>query len=776
MPILKATPKTLVNGIRDLSRRPIPREPEFLPQHLPIIFLLTERGPSTPEVCGGDSFNQLFGSESTNWRSKFITHQTVLFDHINREGNLCAIQRIIPPNATKSMLRLSAEVIPALVPLWERNADGSIKLNANGEPIQETYPVGHVSEGMDVYVVGHRIIWHVGTADYPASIVVGGTTVYPRTFGNGTVLADFRLGSVTVSGEQLSTLLVSTGPNIPVKSTLYPILDMEVTHVGEYGNRVGLRLSAPNSKSASVGDVSAMNILGSYLYRFTCFERAAKNSSSFLQETITGESNIDLGFKNNIFHPQTNLELGFNQRFVNAYQSISNDGFVPLYGPFGRTKLYEDNLLAILQLLATTGVAVNGTETTIPEASYDSTALPYGRTPDIAFTGKPQNLQLLNIFTGVDQNNVPYWTFDVSKSVKFGGVFFGENNIHYASGGSDGLVNDIYGQPNLLKNLEIFDNGVGNICETFGDGPVKYLDVAKYPFGVIWDSGFSTNTKRKLTIPMARRKDIFTFTATQAVADYDDPSVPLTAEWKYKPAMNTSAEETSIATTLRGIILGTPESFIDGTPACRAAIVGRAGYLINHEYKGFLPLTIDVAAKVARYMGAANGRWTPGASFDSEERNIVSVFENINITYQNEATYDTEWANGLIWVQNYDRRSQFYPAFQSAYPDDTSVLNSIVTVLACCELERVGQATWRFFSGRSDLTNEQLIDASNRKVTELTEGRFDNRFVIVPDTFLTAADEQRGYSWGLNINIYANNMKSVMSLTVVAHRLEDLAQ
>lgn len=775
MPILKATPRAIVNGIRDLSRRPIPREPEQIPQHLPIIFLLTERGPDTPQVCGGTSFNQLYGSESLNWRSQYITHQSVLFDYINQEGNLCAIHRIVPPNAKKSLIRLSAEIIPALVPLWQRTGNGSVAINGSGAPIQEVYPAGHASAGQVVYVVGHRVIWHAKTDLYPETVTVGSTTVYPRTYGNGIIKATHRAGTTNVGGELLSTLLQSDGTT-PVQSQLFPILDLEVSHHGAYGDRIGMRFSAPNSKSQSPGDISAMNILGSYLYRFMLFERPANVSTAYLQETISGEASIDLGFKKNIYHPQTDAELNFGTRFIDAYQSINNTGTVPLYGPFGRSFVYEENLQTVLELLGTTGVDVNGTETTIPESSYDATALPFGRTPDIAFTGKPQNLHLLNIFTGVDQNDVPYWTFDTSKSVKFGGVNFGENSLIYAEQGSDGLEVDAYNQPDMLKNLKIFDDGVYAVCDTFGSGPVKYLDVAKYPFGFIWDSGFSMNTKKKLVVPMSRRKDIFAFTASQAVAEYDDTANPTVNNWYYNPAMNTSNEEVTAATTLRGVILSTPESFIDGTPACRAAIVGRAGTLINHPYKGFLPLTIDIAAKVARYMGAGNGRWTPGASFNSEERNIVTLFENVNITYQNDTTYDNEWDSGLIWVQNFDRQSLFYPAFQTAYPDDTSVLNSIFTVFAACELERVGQAVWRSLSGRDDLTNDQLIDLANRKVNQMVEGRFDNRYVIVPEAFVTEADVQRGYSYGMNIHLYANNMKTVMNFTVVAHRLDELGQ
>jgi hypothetical protein len=46
--------------------------------------------------------------------------------------------------------------------------------------------------------------------------------------------------------------------------------------------------------------------------------------------------------------------------------------------------------------------------------------------------------------------------------------------------------------------------------------------------------------------------------------------------------------------------------------------------------------------------------------------------------------------------------------------------------------------------------------------------------VIIPDTYFTAADLARGYSWSLNIKLYANNMKTVQTLQISAYRMEDL--
>ena len=131
---------------------------------------------------------------------------------------------------------------------------------------------------------------------------------------------------------------------------------------------------------------------------------------------------------------------------------------------------------------------------------------------------------------------------------------------------------------------------------------------------------------------------------------------------------------------------------------------------------------------------------------------------------------------GLVWAQRYDKDSFFWPAVQTVYDDDTSILNSMFNMLIAVELEKVAEITWRQLTGISGLTENQFITRSNRLIEEAVKGRFDNRVVIVPDTFVSEADKQRGFSWGCNIVMYGNNMKTVGSFTIVARRREDLEQ
>jgi hypothetical protein len=109
------------------------------------------------------------------------------------------------------------------------------------------------------------------------------------------------------------------------------------------------------------------------------------------------------------------------------------------------------------------------------------------------------------------------------------------------------------------------------------------------------------------------------------------------------------------------------------------------------------------------------------------------------------------------------------------YDDDTSVLNSYFTAAICCELEKIGERSWREFSGESKLTTAQLIQGVNNFISNAVLGRFDNRVVVVPNTFLTAFDEQSGYSWTTQIAVYANNMRTVATIEIDTYRMSALA-
>jgi hypothetical protein len=416
-------------------------------------------------------------------------------------------------------------------------------------------------------------------------------------------------------------------------------------------------------------------------------------------------------------------------KFIQAYQDLENPVNPPQYGPFGEVHVYDDQVAQVLAM-------VYASEKNFIDQFSDITGVTDG-SEDF----------LINLFGGVSSSGVPYHSYDLITSGS-NVVRMSESSTIYAQGGSDGTMDD-----------DLFASLVADAVVEYANVNSFLQDTAKYPESIIYDSGFPLATKYALCSFISLRKDTFVVLST-----YDVNGAQLTA-----------SQESSLAVALRTRLQMYPESEYFGTSTMRGMIVGRNGKMKNTQYTKRLPLTLEIAYKAAAYMGAGNGRWKPGFAFDAAPASQVALFTDINVTFTPAPARNKDWDAGLVWVQSYDRRSFFFPALKTVYDKDTSVLNSFFTALACVELQKVGERSWRRFTGSANLTNAQLVERVNQFVVDNTIGRFDGRFTIEPETYFTAADIARGYSWSLRIKIYAPNLKTVATLSLEAHRIEELA-
>lgn len=678
--IKNAAPQANLLGIRDASGRPPQVVPELLPTHLPHVFIYAERGPLTPQLVVGDSAVRTYGAKSFDYRGPYANHQTVLFNTLNERANACFVQRIRPTDAPgPATIRLSLDLLKDSIPEYVRNLDGSVKLDELGKPI----PTGETVEGY----IGKWVIGVVSDGMGQARPVAG--------------------TQVSQAGEQ---------------STLYPWWDLEVSSFGAHGNLKGMRLWAPNTRSAIPVDEDTIADQMAYLYRIQFVERPDEKSVANVLQTKFGEQYVDFSFKEGAINRRVDTELFVDEVVLQAYQDLDRPGEAPLYGPFGGSHVYHDQIDEVLQ-------------------SIFELEVQYGNLPS-----DEEAKHMINVLSATDHDGNPYHSFIVKSPVD-GGILFTEQSTHYAAGGGDGTM-----------SFELFDELVRNQMANYGDLPgYDFLNTAVYPTSVYYDTGFTIETKKALLTAIGRRKDVAVVLSTQDVSD--------------RP--NTASEESSMAIALRTAARMYPESEIYGTKTCRAIVVGQCGYLINSKYKGLLPLTIELAAKCAEYMGASNGIWKSGYGFDIDPMNRVSMFRDVNVPFKPSAVRNRDWDNGLVWAQSYDRRSLFFPGIQTVYDDDSSVLNSAMNMFIAIELQKVAERTWRRLTGVSSLTAGQFIERSNEIIEEQVAARFDNRVIVEAETFYTGADENRGYSWSCNIHMYANNMKTVGNFTIVAHRRED---
>lgn len=742
-------------GTKDESTRQEVLEEITLPQHCPLGYTFAAWGTDLPTLFRGTGAVRMYGTETFDVTSKFCTHQTPFLNIFNTNTNPTMYQRLIPPDANKAMLRLSVEVIKNEMPRYARNEDGSYKYEFDNNNTRV-----RVVEEM---IVGHRVILHVGLDGYGDNGSITNPINY-ADYGNAIVVRDYRQNTVLGStGTKLGSI---TGEDATWTSTLFPIFDSEAAYEGERGDDYGIRMQFPTSKGSSPIDTGSVYATKSYLWRLGIASKNKLSGGFDLVETVSGDAAVDVSLKQNVRSDRAKLPLAVDQIFLPNYVRPETNTLPKFEGPFGRFHLYRESIEELQKLLIL-GVDADGVLG--EDAFNDEAQLNHGRVPlDVS------TQYLLNFMVGYDVDGVPYYAFETENSALFGGVAALSDMILYASGGDDGLLMTDTGEPDELANYKLFDSMVRTELQDFGEGRIRWMNTAKYPISAIWDSGYSIETKKAMLTPIGKRKDIAVFLATQSVADYVKTNVGGVIQdvWSWI-APNDEGQETAIAGTLREIASSYPESEVYGTPVCRAVLVGQCGSIINSLYTRKLPLTYELASKVSAFMGNATGIWEADQAYDLRGNNIVRLMTDVNLSWKDENVGQQAWANGIVYAEDYDIKRLFFPAVRTVYYNETSVLNSSITMLAICYIERVCQNAWRDLVGNGKLTRSKFIMDSNELIEKRLNGVFDDRFIIVIDTFFDEADESRGFSWGCNVHIYAPNMKTVGRYTIIAHRIED---
>lgn len=687
--LVNAAPMVDDLGTEDLSTRQVPREADRIPQHLPKQYIFAERGDTRESLLVGAERDRKYGSKTFDLRSKFANHATVFANGFNASGNACVYKRLIPEDAgPRANVTLWLDVLPTKVDLYERNFDGTIKLDALGQPI--------VTGTTD----GYKVKW--------VSSTYNGNTDYNAKFGTETV----------VPGDQVDT---ATG----TQSTRYAIHSFAVNSQGSFGNRLGFRLWSPTSQNARL-PVKMMNTAYAYPYTITIIEKPETLSTPKIKETLFGEQNFTFVTKPQVIDPTTDKALYMQDNFVANYSSLADPRYPDIAADFDTYILHQGNVDFLVELFHST------------EAAFADN--------DSDFTADPEQMHLFNYVGGMDSKGRPYHSFvfvDSANSVRLTPY----TNV-YAAGGSDGTIND-----------EVFAQLVSQDVKRYLDREDPLQDIPGNPESVIYDSGFPLATKLDLLSFISQRRDTFAILGTHVAGG----------------RTLTASEEHSLAIALRTRAQSYPESDYFGTPVMRAMIIGRSGRIRNSQYKDRLPLTYEIAVKSAKYMGAGDGRWKNGFHFDGAPGSVLESMYDINITWVSESVRNRNWDVGLNWVQRFDLKSFFFPALKTVYDNDTSVLNSYITAMAICQLNKVAHAVWREFTGVAHLTNGQLIDRVNASVRDKVRNKFDGRFVIEPAATVTEMDALLGFRWTLPIKIYAANMKTNMVTYVQAYRAEDLA-
>lgn len=507
------------------------------------------------------------------------------------------------------------------------------------------------------------------------------------------------------------------------QSIIYPVMDIAASSFGSWGSLTGLRLWAPTTRGMDPLDDELAVSQKAYVYRAQVLRRADVRSSGLVSKTLNGDNWVDFSLNPDAINTRLDSELFVDKVLLQAYRDLDDvTTGVPQYGPFQGIYVYHDTVKQI-------SAAVHANESLL--------------SAELSEAGTEH---LVNLFGATTTSGAPYHSFQLLGALD-GAAELSENATHYLLGGDDGNV-----------SVSEYERLVAEQLDNFGSLDVPFYDMAKYPISAFYDTGFDIEVKRKIPKLMGFRPDIHV-----ALGTYSATHRPLTL-----------GEESSMALALRSALRVYPESTIFGTPACRGVVVAQSGYVIGDNYPSMVPGTYELMMKRASYAGSGNGFLDPESSYTTHPGNIVQYIKNVQNTSRPLNVRNRDWANGLVWIQNYDTTRQFFPAFQTVYDNDTSVLNSDMNMQIAVELNKVCFRVWRELVGNDKLTTDEFIQKSNELIVEKTLDRFDGRVEIRAETMLTRNDQTRGYSWTTKIHMYGNVMKTVNVATVVTHRMEDL--
>ena len=711
--IINGAPRFIPLGTDDQSIRAQLPVSDVRPTHLPSFYIMGQKGPTTGIYAASDLV-KLYGASTFDQNKPYFNHQTRFLALAAGLGNLCKVTRIVPSDAgMKANSVVYIDIIATDIPNYDRNADGSIVKDSGGNPVVNT---------TTPTISGYKI-----------------------KFIRQDKVADSDLGQLTsVSG----TMSING-----VRSRMYPIFESVAMYQGAAYDNIGYTLA---SMSAAEIDMGVIDSTLGLTYKLGLLTRPNANSSPVPFMSLYGEPSVMVSLKDKAVNPNTNARFDIGTVFKNQWYNTTNP-LVNLVYPDMSLYFYRDNFETVLNMIMSKEMDYISA---IPETWADNISAATIQWFDFTSadaTDLVRQYGLINPFTCKSTSGVNYFTVQISTDVPT--LTDGQREINmstntpvFMSGGSDGTLSN-----------ENFEAGVVADLANYLDANSRYMDLAINLDSYIWDSGFTIETKQELINYITLRKDTNIVLSTHDAKLYDKTL--------------TLSDARAVAVTLKTRALLAPESDYYGTGVARAVIIPGAGKLIDGSTDDYIPLTYDLLFKYCNFMGAGDGNWKKANLFDIAPGNIITRLYNVSPDFIPDGIKPLLWSTGITWAQPFDRRQYQFPAIKTVYDNTTSVLNSGFVVAAVGECTKVAAEIYRNFTGSINLTDAQFIDKVNNAASEkLKSDKFAGLFVIRPNCIITAVDAARGYSWQLRIEIYANNMKSVMTYTTQVFRMSDLPQ
>lgn len=319
---VNGNPNAILYGVDDRSIPPLVPTPVRTAIHVPLVFTWASQGDETNAYTVlGDTAFEMYGRDLIELNGEYTSINTPFIELFNRLANPMMVQRIVAEDATVSTRRDFAEVLTTKVPKYDRNADGSVKLDENGEP--------KVLGEQD----GVTITWRTGQI-----------TDESGAFGAGNQYA----GSQTnASGD---------------RSVIYPMLDQQAPWRGRRGNDRGFRLSCLNAKTSTRVNAKMVDALQARVFEMQYVERPTKDLSPEIVKTNDGQPSVMFAFKPKAYYRPTRLNLDVDRTVVPAWRQMHREGMPPKLGMVEKLHVYRQHLENVMEQCRVAINTANGNE------------------------------------------------------------------------------------------------------------------------------------------------------------------------------------------------------------------------------------------------------------------------------------------------------------------------------------------------------------------------------------------------------------------------------
>jgi len=715
MPLFaNASPEYILLGADDKGSRALPITREAIPQHVPLIYTFARKGTTKRIFAPGANAVLTYDAETFNPDGIYFNHATRLAASMSGAANACMYQRIVPTDAgIKSNIALYVDVLAMQVPNYVRNSFGD-KVIDSGTNLP-------IVDATTPTIAGHEI-------KFITEVVPSGT---------------------------LGALATKTGTMVDGvnSSTMYPIMELRAAYQGEYYNNIGFAIE---SLLGDAVDTAVINSSKSLPYKLALFTRHNSAAAPQTLRSLYGEPSVTFTLKPGVKHPLTKLKIDANSVFKDNWFNETDPLKTIRYNDYEGMHVYT----AYLESVLTSIMALEKSHVSTTPATWHDTlsAATIGwfdyTTADQA--ALDSETYLINLFTCKSTKGKDYFTVinsTAAPTLAAGQkeVFVSKDSPVFLSGGSDGTLTNA-----------MFESQVSIELDKYLDVNSQVMDNAVNVETHLYDSGFSVPLKGKLLNFLAVRKDTVVVLGTHEATSTKN--------------VLSLADTRAIAVTLKTQAKLFPESDFFGTPVARAVIVGGAYKLFDDLNGDYNTLVYEIAIKSARMMGAGNYLWKEVYNFDHGPAAVLKYGFDYQPSFIPSGIKPTLWNAGMVWAQPKDRSTDFIPAVQTVYDDDTSPLNNWYTVCGLVTLNRIASDAWREFTGTSTMTDIVFKEVVLNYLNTRIQGIFAGLMVVVPEVIITEQDALRGYSWQIRFRLYAGNMKTKMVSYTEVWRLNDLGK